>query len=94
MAGKIDKLKRLASAMENEASDMEGTAGELNKGANILKKGIGVLEYWNPNDGSKREEARKEILRLEKKISGTYKKYILLWCIMIIATVIICIRFV
>lgn len=80
MAGKIDKLNELQNVMESEA--------------NMLKKGIEVLEYWNPFDDSKREEAREEILRIEKQISNTYKRYILLWCTIIIATVIICIKFV
>lgn len=80
MAGKIDKLNELQNVMESEA--------------NMLKKGIKVLEYWNPFDDSKREEAREKILEYEKKILNTYKKYILLWCTIIIATVIICIKFV
>lgn len=78
MAGMIDELNELQKTMESEA--------------NILKKGIEILEYWNPADNSKRNEVKQEILKLEKKISGTYKKYIILWIIMVIATAIICIK--
>lgn len=101
MAGKIDKLKNLASAINSEAKDMQDTAkdiqdtaNKLSDGADILGKGIKVLEYWNPNDNRKRQEVKEKLEQIEKDIYNTIKKYLLLWCIMIIATIIICIKFI
>lgn len=98
MAGKIDKLIEFASeikdSIDHEANNIEKERQNLEENSGILEKGIEVLKYWNPNDDSARQAVRDRTAEIEKEIYSTVKKHIFLWCIMIITTVIICIKFI
>lgn len=91
MAGKIDKLISVASEIQ---SSMDNEVQNLSENAKLLEKGIKVLNYLNPNDNSREEEIRQECDKIKKDTNNTIKKYLLSWCVMVIVTIIICIKFI
>lgn len=90
----ISVASEIKSSMDDEVHNLADQTSKISDNADLLQKGINVLKYWNPNDNSREEEIKKECNKIKKDTNNTIKKYLLLWCIMIVATIIICIKFI